>query len=425
MKKLLGLLFAWLLLATTSTHAMDSKAVRLWQEDLAFYKEQLEANHIDLFHTLGRTEFNEAIAQLESDLPKLTEWQVITRLMQLTRRINDGHTTLPLWQQQFSRFPVRFTATSDAFVISHVSTENENLLGLELRAINGVAVNEVVEQLAAIVPFVENRYSEKVRVAAALNQAPILQALAITDSFERAIYTLAKHDGSVIEVELNAKSSDELSAFTWRNIDAVKPTDYFSQLSEVRAPAGSWVGYDQQTATGYLSITTYPDMASAMQLGEDLVKTMAQHQGRHFIIDLRDSYGGDLFIGLLLASFINTVESIEWQHGIYVLISNKTFSAAMSNATQFRRLLNAQLVGQPTGARPNGYQDMGQFSLPHSNLLVTYSKRLFRFADVEQDAVNPDRYVELTSNDLRQGHDAVLALLLKELSEKKVTITAD
>lgn len=66
-----------------------------------------------------------------------------------------------------------------------------------------------------------------------------------------------------------------------------------------------------------------------------------------------------------------------------------TFSAAMV-AVRFKQLLNAKVVGEPTGANPNGYQDMTQFNLPNSDLLITCSKRLFRIQDNNTMGMQPD-----------------------------------
>jgi hypothetical protein len=40
-----------------------------------------------------------------------------------------------------------------------------------------------------------------------------------------------------------------------------------------------------------------------------------------------------------------------------VIIGGRTFSAAMTNAIDFRKETKAILVGEPAGERPNGYQE--------------------------------------------------------------------
>lgn len=111
-------------------------------------------------------------------------------------------------------------------------------------------------------------------------------------------------------------------------------------------------------------------------------------------------------------------DSINWKSGVYVLINNVTFSAAMSNAAQFQQLLNAKLVGEPTGARPSGYQDMGSFTLPNSQLELTWSKRLYRFNDGQKDALYPDINVPFTLEDYLNRKDPQLLWILHDIRSK-------
>jgi hypothetical protein len=127
---------------------------------------------------------------------------------------------------------------------------------------------------------------------------------------------------------------------------------------------------------------------------------------------MRKNGGGDLYVGTVLAYALNLADSIDWKNGVFVLTSHKTFSAATSNAALFRQLLNAKIVGQPTGSNPNGYQDMDSFILPNSKLVITYSKRLFRLSDQENTALQPDIIVNQKKRDLVDNIDTVLRVLL-------------
>ena len=116
---------------------------------------------------------------------------------------------------------------------------------------------------------------------------------------------------------------------------------------------------------------------------------------------------------MVLAYALNLADSIDWKNGVFVLTSNQTFSAATSNSALFQQLLNAKIVGQPTGSNPNGYQDMDSFMLPNSKLTITYSKRLFRLSNQENTALQPDTVINETLKDLFEGTDTVLKQLIK------------
>ena len=95
-----------------------------------------------------------------------------------------------------------------------------------------------------------------------------------------------------------------------------------------------------------------------------------------------------------------------------MLIGADTFSAAMSNAAQFRTMTNAILVGQTVGERPNSYQEPRQFSLPNSHLVVRYSTRYYKFVDKGDNVVAPDKEIIPTWEDCKSGRDAVLEWVL-------------
>jgi hypothetical protein len=77
----------------------------------------------------------------------------------------------------------------------------------------------------------------------------------------------------------------------------------------------------------------------------------------------------------------------------------------MVTATDFRRETEAILVGEPTGARPVGYQELGTFDLPRSGLRPHCAIRRYRFSDTDAAAVFPDQRIDPDWNTDRSGHD--------------------
>jgi hypothetical protein len=98
-----------------------------------------------------------------------------------------------------------------------------------------------------------------------------------------------------------------------------------------------------------------PHQGAMIEFADKVYTALETTEARNIVIDFRENFGGNFFIGLLLAANLVALDTIDWKEGVYVLISGKTFSAAMSNAAQFVSILNARLVGEPTGANPCGY----------------------------------------------------------------------
>lgn len=100
---------------------------------------------------------------------------------------------------------------------------------------------------------------------------------------------------------------------------------------------------------------------------------------------------------------------------LYVISGRRTFSAAMVNVTDFRRETEAVLVGEPTGARPNGYQENYWFTLPHSNLRVSCAMLKYRFQpESKSDTVLPDQPINPTWKPFSVSKDAALQWVLAQ-----------
>ena len=402
MKRLLTALAVSLL--SMPAHALPPEAQQAWRDDLSVYARELEARHIDLFHTLPREAFETELNAIRADLPMLTEPELVARLMTLHHKIGDGHTAIPLWGYGYDRFPITIALFEDAFMISGVRNEDAAFLGGIVEQINGYSTDEVLERLAPVAPFVENDGSRRVRISAYLPVAPLLHAVGLSDTVETLSLTVRTGAG-LQTLTLPARPAEEYGPSIQSTISYRNPIA--SQDILVEAPGLAYV-YEPQNALGVIRFDRYPSAAEMDRFAAETVAQMRRSQARNLVIDLRQNYGGDFYTGLRLAHQLNLLDGVDWRHGVYVLTSPLTYSAAMSNAAQYSEILNARRVGEPTGATPCGYQDMGQFNLPNSNLGITYSKRLFCFTEPVNDALAPDIAIPITVEHWRTGEDAAL-----------------
>jgi hypothetical protein len=95
-----------------------------------------------------------------------------------------------------------------------------------------------------------------------------------------------------------------------------------------------------------------------------------------------------------------------------VLVGRRTYSAALANATHFRKETQATLVGEPIGERPNSYSENDEMTLPNSKLIVSYSTRYYQFSDEDVPAVLPDVRIDPAWSDYKAGRDAALEWVL-------------
>lgn len=413
-KKALSTLFALPLLAalTVSTaSAVDQVAAEKWSQDIDSYWRILEEKHIDLYHQLTYKDFEREINSIKSQLPSLTHEEIVIELMRLTSKVGDGHTTIPLWDQKYHKFPIELKVINDEVLVTGSSNEYASLIGNELVAINGTPIKRVYELFAEIVPFAENDYSTPIRVADFMMTAELLRGLGIINELDSVEFTF-DNMGQSFKYHITANNQNQITKRI--NFKQKLPFKPYGGVDD-----DLWYGAADKGKTVYVNFEKYSSMAKMDEMSAELLRFINHYKTENIIIDLRGNEGGDFFIGLKLAQVLVLANSINWKSGVYVMIDNNTYSAAMSNATQYAQLLNATLVGQPTGSKPTGYQDMWQFSLPNSGLIVTYSKRMYRFEDGDMDAVFPDVAIELTAEDYMRANDKSLQWVIKDINTRK------
>ncbi len=84
----------------------------------------------------------------------------------------------------------------------------------------------------------------------------------------------------------------------------------------------------------------------------------------------------------------------------------------MMGALHLKGQLDAILVGEPTGGKPNAYGAVCSFQLPHSRLEVRYSTQYFHIARGNDSSLKPDIGAALSLTDCLRGRDRALEAAL-------------
>ncbi|MEW5249116.1 S41 family peptidase [Microbulbifer sp. 2201CG32-9] len=405
-----------LLFASQAAYALPESDIPDWIEDIDHYQQQLEARHINLYHTIPQRQFDEALTRLKASLGEIDEPRLLVELMKISRLVGDGHTQVAYWEQEIDLYPFRFVNIDGALFLTGSGPAHKHLLGYRLSAIDGMPIEKVMDKLSPVAQGVENPHSLKVRLAWHINIAQFLYALDITGRPDLANYTFVNDNG---EKEVVPTQSASMSRYHRQVTASLIPKKIPLGAKRVIESENLWMSADDSQQVAYIYFRRYPSYSDMEDFAEDIADYLQDRKIKNLIIDLRDNGGGDFFVGLLMARSLVLVDTIDWDHGVYTLIGNKTFSAGMSNAAQYRQLLNAKLVGEPTGANPVGYQDMDQFSLPNSDWTITYSKRNYRFQDADTKGVQPDVLIKQNLQDYKQGLDQPLAWVLRDINKRQ------
>ena len=351
---------------------------------------------------------------LKRRLADLTEPQIVMELMRLTRLVNDGHTSFSIMSQSHHHFPMRFKLFDGDVRVVKSTTAQRKYLNSKLVAIDGKPIGDVLRTLSPIVQNVENEFSLRESLMFGLTQDELLHAAGITNKARQASFSFENDDGSEHRLTIDSVTMKEFVETT--NI-SVNENRVFTSRSVTHSDNLN-LSYDAVTKVAYINFSEYSELEEMNVFADAVNDFLNKQQAKNVIVDLRNNTGGDYFVGLHLIYALLLVDSLDWENGIYVLIGNRTFSAGMSNATHFRQMLNATLVGEPTGANPNGYQEVGRATLPNSQYAISYSKRIYRFQDNNTPGVQPDVLIKPSWQDYKNGEDKALQWVLDKISQE-------
>ena len=420
---LITLLLVMLGCAQTNKHQADnpldpfnSIQINEWSSDIDFFSSELEKRHIDLYHRISEEDLKSELSDLKASLPRINKYQLMTEMMRITRLIGDGHTLFSYWGHGYSRFPVYFKLFDEQLRVIKTTPELSYLMGKKLVSIEGIDVSEVIKRVNPVVQGVDNQHSLEYFLPLTLNVAEVLYGLGITKKLNIASFEFSDETELKTTIALTSIPNDKLKESVTESL--VKHHSKFGEILE--STDGLLLSANLQTKTAYIRFDSYPGWIKMLMFADNINEQLSSNQITNLIIDFRKNGGGNFFEGLLLAQMLVTIDGLDWQNGIYALVGKKTFSAGVSNAAQYRQILNAKLVGEPTGGNPYGYQDADSFVLPNSNWPVQYSKRLFKMQDQQTNGLQPDIIIETLWSDYAKGLDRQLEWIINDIDSRKV-----
>lgn len=404
-----------LLVVFTVFSQNDTLRLSHWKEDIKWYQSGLEQKHMNVYHKISKEAFSREVQEVVASIPDKTDLELTVDLMRLTRKIGDGHTSISTRNLSKHLFPFDLRYISNGWRVVRVVKGYENLLGLTLTKVDGTRIEDAMDELSGVSQYVENEHSQLSRNADYFPISELLNTLQITRKISEASFTFSDDSGKETTQNLKSIPSDTY----YRNTEFVSITPVVPEIEKPQQPTYDflWFAPIQNTQGLYIKFESYPQVDGMQAFGQLVSNYINAHKVKQLVIDLRNNNGGDFFVGVFLAYFLNLCDGLDWNHGIYLLIDNVTFSAATINAAMFRDILNPKVVGIPTGSNPTGYQDMSEFTLPHSQLVVTYSKRLFRFQEEATPGIQPDVKIDYDWKNYANGHDNILQWVIDDIKK--------
>lgn len=379
-----------------------------WRQDLQYLAKELPRRHKNAFHTVSKERFEKAVAELDAAIPTLRDYEILVGMQRIVAMVGDAHTDVRL-PRIFNRFPFSLYWFGDDLRVLLTTANYRAALGAKVVKIDDTDIKIAAAKINSLVPH-ENDYWVRFIGAGYFPFAEILNALKITGNLKQAKWTFEDEAGKQFSLDVEAVAPN--AKIEW--LSTLKEVPLYRQ----RTDEPIWFTVLPEAQTVYLNFKKYPDRETLKRVTEDLLKTIDASQPKRLVVDFRLNTGGDFFKGRALLSELKKKAVFRNLKSVYVIIGRATQSAAMVNAIDFRKEMNALLVGEPTGGRPNGYSENDEMRLPNSQIEVSYSTRLYKFQDADAPAVMPDKLIEPSWINYPTGRDAVMEWILAQALPK-------
>lgn len=366
-----------------------------WRADVDQLAKELPAKHANAFHAVTREKFDAAIAALRAKAATANDDEMIVGLLQIAAMVGDAHTGVAL-PATFHRLPVAILLIGEEYRIARAAPAAKDLLGGAVVRIDDTPIAEVDARLRTVISQDESEPLVRAVLPARIVIGEVLHGLRITQDATHARITVSVGgEEKTVDCELvpGATSSNE-----WPPASSAPPP-----LSKGHGDDPLYVTYIEAARTVYVNFRRYDDLGSRSKALWALVDSKPVEK---IVFDLRQNGGGDYKVGhKYLVKELTARPKLQ----AYVLVGNRTFSAAMNNAVQFRTEAHALLVGEPIGEKPNSYQEGDEMTLSKSKIVVSYSTRFYKFLpDDAPPIVMPDKTIVPTWDDFLAGRDPVL-----------------
>jgi hypothetical protein len=398
-------LFCILLLAASLAHGgapIPALTAEQWRQDLEFFANEVTTRHRNPFHSIDKDEFDQAVSKLRQRIPSMTGYEVVAGLQHLAALIGDGHTFLDT-SGLYGRFPLEGFWFGDELRVIRASPEYREAVGARIVSIGSVSIGEAQRRIQQFVPQGENRWYVLNSSARLLMDVEPLAASGVLPDLGPADITF--EDDSGHRFKLRIRPVPARAGPSWEAADEPLPLPFQHPEQPL------WFTYLADSETVYTVFRSYNELDTHSARLWDFI---ASHAVRRLIIDMRWNQGGNYTRGRehLIYKLIFMPELNRTGH-LFVITGRGAFSAGMTNITDFRRETEAILVGEPTGGRPNGYQENHMSTLPLSGLRVSASMLRYRFQpQSEADAVYPDQRIDPDWGSFKAGEDPALQWIL-------------
>lgn len=385
-----------------------------WETDIDFLKKELPVKHKDFFTIRSKEEFEEELNKIITKLEYLDNDEVVFSLQQILASFGDSHTYIgfsKLFSSEKS-LPISVYWFENGFYILETTKNNKFVLGSRIKRINDFPLNQICDSLKTMFT-VDNEAMVKLFTAEIIKNKALLKyfGFAKKNAFQ---FEIEKTNGNIVSYQLDLNTMNKTNkivveydslAYCWRNKNDFFNQKYFANDSIYYVQYNVCSGKEVLLRKGQKQRAE--NSPSFNDFEDTIFKTIKTKPIKKFIFDMRFNGGGSSLQGTAFIEKLSKIEKINEKDRLYVVVGRNTFSSAILNTLDFKKMTEAIILGEETSGKPNHFGETIAIRLPESKIHLNYSTKYFKNVEENVNTIVPDVIIQTSYEDYINGIDPI------------------
>lgn len=343
-----------------------------WRYDLWLLDRETRRVHYNPYRLYSAGELDRYVKDLDRQIPKLTDSQVMLAFQKYACMLGDGHThARPAPESPLMKaIPIQAFWFEEGVFVTAAAPQHADLVGAEILKVEGKSIDEMAKILDPYIPR-DNPQGLRNALPSRLCYPAALHALGVAQSPIQTSFTFKDSKGRTRDVSLAVVDGQVDSTWLTARKDATNPDPlylknrakayFFEPLPEIKAV------YLQ-----YNSVRSDPN-EPLPAFCKKAFEYMDENGVENLIVDVRWNGGGNSFLNRNIQDAILARPKLNQKGHFFLITGRNTFSAAQNFTTDLVRNANPILVGEPTGSSPNFVGETVRLTLPYSKAICSIS----------------------------------------------------
>ncbi len=417
---------------------LEKPRLEKWIEDITYFEEEF-VNNSRPFPKDSIAPCRIRLNDLKANIEKLSDTQIMLELSRCVAMANNGHTGMS-WGA-IDVIPLKFYQFSDGMYVVKADSMLSEYLGAKVLKINAIEVDKVQKLLYPYISGIDRwkKYESSFRI----NSPEILNALGMgkKDSLTLTLIPLSGRDSQEVSFAVKEIENDKKRHDSWADLYPnntkgnawryVKKSKNNLPIYLKNTEDGVFYKFMDKEKVAYFGINRLwencPDFKGEINEFLDILKTKTNY---NVVIDLRYFTGGNYTIPSKLAT--KPPKIIDEDKKIYLITSNKTFSAGVVTAARVKYFAKDKIVivGEEVGDNLKFWAEGIVYNLPNSGIKIYDSKsehdwRDNKFVPLKTHWINlfygvaakdlkVDKEMQLSFDDYMKDRDPILDWIIDE-----------